>query len=103
MKKFHISIAVADIKQSIDDYSIRLGCDPLIVIKNEYALWRTEFLNFSIRKTSENVGTLRHVGWEDPQAKRFLKDKDVNGLVWELFNAEGQLEEIRTQWPDAEF
>jgi len=101
MKKFHIAIAVSDIERSIVDYSKRLGHAPHIIIPHEYALWRTELLNLSIRKTKDTPGTVRHIGWEDPAAEKFTAEKDVNGLVWELFNAEHQLEEIHEAWPEA--
>lgn len=101
-KKFHISLSVSDIKKSVTDYSIRLGCGPILVIDNEYALWRTDFLNFSIRK-AEKPGTWRHVGWEDPQAQKFESEKDLNGLLWENFSAEHQAQEIRETWPNTEY
>lgn len=100
MKKFHIAIAVADINKSVSDYSLKLGCNPEIIIPNEYALWRTETLNFSIRKTIEIPGTVRHVGWEDSNALCFEKSTDVNGLVWEKFTVEQQVQEIQEAWPD---
>jgi hypothetical protein len=104
MKKFHIAIAVEDIKKSIADYSEKLSAEPEIIILDEYALWRTATLNFSIRKTADvPIGTVRHIGWEDAKETEFKKNKDVNGLLWESFNAEGQRAEIREAWPDAEF
>jgi hypothetical protein len=63
-------------------------------------LWRTETLNFSIRRSKEAPGTLRHVGWEDPTATTFKKETDVNGIVWEKFSAELQQKEIEELWPD---
>lgn len=103
MKKFHIAIAVSNIPESIQDYSGRLGCKPCVIVGDEYALWRTDLLNFSIRKTDESVGTIRHIGWEDPEAFEFTKEKDVNGIVWEKFNSDGQLQEIRENWPNYQF
>lgn len=102
MKKFHIAIAVSDIERSIADYSKRLEHLPQIIIPGEYALWRTEFLNVSIRKIEDASGIVRHLGWEDPDANKFTMEKDVNGLVWEHFNAEHQLEEIHQAWPKVE-
>ena len=101
MKRFHIAIGVADIAPSIDDYTARLGALPCVVVPGEYALWRTEALNVSIRRTG-GVGTLRHLGWEDPSAPSFSKDTDVNGIIWERFNAEQQEREILDTWPQAE-
>jgi hypothetical protein len=101
MKRFHIAIAVTDIDQSVSDYSTRLGQAPDAVVPGEYALWRTDTLNFSIRRTSDLPGTLRHVGWEDPDASSFTTSSDVNGLVWEEFSAKQQEEEITATWPSA--
>jgi hypothetical protein len=100
MRKFHIAISVSDLQNSITEYSSRLGVDPTLVVPNEYALWRTAFLNFSIRKTSELSGSIRHLGWEDSAAKCFSQDKDCNGIVWELFSEMDQLNEINSVWPD---
>ena len=98
-KRFHIAIAVTDIAESIEDYSKRLGSRPQIVIDNEYALWKTETLNFSISKTSEPIGVVRHIGWEDNEASSFTIELDCNGLKWERFNEQSQLDEIRGIWP----
>jgi uncharacterized protein YunC (DUF1805 family) len=90
MKKFHIAIGVSNVEQSIVDYSLRLEQEPQLVIKGEYALWRTGSLNFSIRKTMNTVGTtvgtIRHLGWEDSDVITFTKETDSNGIVWEKFN-----------------
>lgn len=100
MKRFHIAIGARDVKQSVDDYSARLGCEPSLVVPDEYALWRTNQLNFSIRKVHEATGLLRHLGWEDPSAPAFGECVDVNGIVWEQFTAEQQSAEIAQTWPD---
>lgn len=99
MKKFHIALAVKDITESVQDYSMRLGMQPVCVIPGEYALWRTESLNFSIRKDPESVCQLRHLGWEDAKATQFSSEKDVNGILWESFSEEVQKEEIENIWP----
>ena len=99
MKLFHLAISVADIAQSIEDYTRRLGCSPCVVVPNEYALWRTSCINLSIRRAGEKAGTLRHLGWEDPAASSFATETDVNGIVWEHFNAEQQAREIEETWP----
>ena len=103
MKKFHIAISTDKIAATIGDYSARLGREPCVVVPGEYALWRTEQLNLSIRQ--DNIrppGHLRHLGWEDSAATEFTEDRDVNGIVWERFNAQNQIDEIRALWPDAE-
>jgi len=102
MKKFHISIATDNIENSVEDYSKRLGKSPDSQLDNQYAFWRTEYLNFSIRcDKSVPVGTLRHLGWEDSEAKTFSTDEDVNGVLWENFSAALQLEEVAALWPEA--
>ena len=100
MKRFHLAIGVADIARSVEDYTQRLGCSPCVVVPGEYALWRTSSVNLSIRRTSDEPGTLRHVGWEDPSATAFTSDTDTNGIVWERFSAEQQSREIREIWPE---
>lgn len=99
MRRFHIALSVADVAESVIDYSRRLGADPAVVVPGEYALWRTEALNFSIRRTQERPGTLRHLGWEDAAAPGFTVQTDVNGLAWEHFCPVAQAEEIGRQSP----
>ena len=104
MKKLHVAISTNKIKESIDDYSKRLGAEPCSYIPNEYALWRTDFLNLSIRQDSRcSPGELRHLGWEDEAAIEFTKDIDVNGIVWEQFNAQHQADEINKIWPETNY
>jgi hypothetical protein len=99
MKKFHLAIATDNLTATIQDYSQRLGSAPCVVVENEYALWRTETLNLSIRRDPNcAVGTVRHVGWEDSTATEFSKETDVNGLVWERFSASDQAIEINNIW-----
>jgi hypothetical protein len=100
--KFHIALGVVDIGASVPEYSRRLGCEPQLVVPNEYALWRTDTLNFSIRRVSAaEAGALRHLGWEDPDAGEFSTETDVNGVLWERFAPEHQRDEILTIWPAA--
>src|SRR5262249_40275537 len=101
MTRIHIALAVTDVSASIEDYSRRLGCPPSVVVGDEYALWRTEQVNLSIRRTSGEAGVLRPLRWEDPDATRFSQETDVNGIVWERFSAELQAREITDTWPDA--
>lgn len=100
-KKFHIAIAVTDIEATVQEYSRRMGAAPTLVVTDEYALWRTETLNFSIRKTTDAPGMVRHVGWEDPTAIGFTRETDANGLLWERFTEQDQQEEITRLWPTA--
>ena len=90
MKRFHIALAVADLEASISDYSARLGQPPSAVVPGQYAMWRTELLNFSINEKPEMTGQLRHVGFEDDAAQGYSSSVDVNGLMWELFPAAEQ-------------
>ena len=101
MMRFHIAISVADISQSVEDYTRRLGAPPTAVVPDEYALWRTPCINLSIRRASDKAGTLRHLGWEDSSARSFVTETDVNGIVWEHFSAEQQAREIADTWPQA--
>ena len=103
MKRIHIAISVQDIAASVEDYSKRFGCQPCVIVPNEYALWRTDSVNFSIRQTGERIGMLRHLGWEDSTASNFSKDIDVNGIEWERFNASAQADEIRHIWSHIDY
>ena len=98
-QRFHLALGVADIAASVRDYSARLGCEPEVVVEGEYALWRTDALNVSIRR-SEITG-MRHLGWEDASANAFDKQADSNGIVWEHFSPRLQREEITRLWPQA--
>jgi hypothetical protein len=88
---------VCDVDRCVVDYTLRLGCPPAFHAAGEYALWRADEVNLSIRR-AEAPG-LRHLGWEDPSAAAFSTDTDVNGMVWERFAAEHQAAEIRQIWP----
>lgn len=104
MKKLHIAIATNKIEETIKDYTIRLGVAPCSFVDNEYALWRTDSLNFSVRQDATcKPGELRHLGWEDPSASEFSQDTDVNGVIWEHFNVQQQADEINELWPEATF
>ena len=104
MKKFHIAIATQNIEATVRDYSLRLGEKPVLVIAGEYALWRTKCLNISIRKADgSNPGELRHLGWEDSEAKEFSEEKDVNGVLWERFSGSMQADEIKELWPEVDY
>ncbi|MEM7183200.1 MAG: hypothetical protein AAF518_19975 [Spirochaetota bacterium] len=103
MKRLHIAISIRDLEKSITDYTKRMGEKPVLVIENEYALWRTATVNLSIRNDSKSPpGTVRHLGWEDSEAKDFSSETDINGILWENFNAKQQAEEILEVWPNAD-
>ena len=104
MKKLHIAISTNKIEETIKDYSARLEAEPCTVVSGEYALWRTETLNLSIRQDPKcTSGELRHLGWEDPTTTEFSEDTDVNGIVWEKFTAQQQANEINEFWPQANY
>jgi hypothetical protein len=94
VRRFHISLAVADLAASIRDYSARLGVEPTAIVAGKYAMWRTTQLNFSINQMPERAGQLRHLGFEDSAAGDFSVDRDVNGIEWELFSPAAQDEKI---------
>ena len=100
MTKFHLALNVRDIATSVRDYTTRFQQEPDLVIPGEYALWRTETLNISIRNTPEGgTGTLRHLGWECSEAVAFQAVSDSNCILWEEFTAEQQAREIEDIWP----
>ena len=102
MRKLHIAIGTSNIEASVQDYSARFGQNPKVVIPGEYALWRTDTVNFSIRKVSDHEsGKLRHLGWEDSSSMVFATETDVNGILWEHFSPEQQIKEIKETWPGA--
>jgi len=94
VRRFHISLAVADLTASIRDYSERFGVEPTAVVAGKYAMWRTPQLNFSINEMPQRAGQLRHLGFEDTAAGDFSSDHDVNGIEWELFSPKAQDEKI---------
>lgn len=96
-RRLHVALSVCEVDRCIVDYSTRLGCQPAVHVPGEYALWRSDEVNLSIRRAE--VPGLRHLGWEDPSAAAFSADTDVNGIVWEHFAAEHQAAEIRLLWP----
>ena len=101
MQKLHLAISTTDIAASVEEYSRRLGVKPVLVVDGEYALWRTETLNVSVRIDQDgNVPAVRHLGWEDESAQTFEAETDCNGIVWERFSAASQASEILALWPE---
>ncbi len=104
MKRLHLAIATKNIEATVSDYSKRFDCEPCLVVPGQYALWRTQSLNVSVRQDpSCKPGELRHMGWEDPTAATFSEDRDVNGVTWETFTAEQQAQEIEEAWPGTKY
>jgi catechol 2,3-dioxygenase-like lactoylglutathione lyase family enzyme len=94
MKRFHITLSVADLDASIADYSTRLGHPPQTVVAGAYAMWRTDSLNFSIKREPEHAGQLRHLGFEDDEVRGVVREADVNGIAWEKFSALAQEQRV---------
>ena len=104
MKKIHIAISTIDIEKTIEDYNQRIGVKPCVIVKGEYALWRTESVNISVRHDTKcKPGELRHLGWEDSSANKFSVDTDVNGILWEQLNVQLQADEINETWPGTDY
>ena len=98
MKRFHISIAVKNLDESIKWYSNKLGCKPCVVVAERYALLRNDMLNFSISQKPEIAGHVRHIGFENSDAQNFTETHDCNGLMWEEFTSEMQMQEIKEKF-----
>jgi catechol 2,3-dioxygenase-like lactoylglutathione lyase family enzyme len=62
MKRFHVSVSVADIARSTDFYRTLFGVEPT-VRKHDYAKWMLEDprINFSITESSRSSG-VNHIG-----------------------------------------
>ncbi|MBF2057588.1 MAG: hypothetical protein IGQ45_10305 [Cyanobacterium sp. T60_A2020_053] len=99
MKRIHLALSTQNLHESILEYNQRLSVKPTIIIDNEYALWRTPTINFSLRVDYNcHPGSLRNLDWEDDEATEFTQDTDVNGIIWEHFSYENQLAEIKDIW-----
>lgn len=62
MKRFHVSLSVADLQKSIEFYKTLFAAEPT-VSKDDYAKWMLEDprINFSISQSSRAVG-INHIG-----------------------------------------
>ena len=103
MKRFHIALGVKDIEESVAFYTKKLGCDPVCVVENRYALFVNDFVNFSISLDKDNPGKLRHVGIEDDFVTEFSSKFDINKIEWESFNKEQQIDEIKEKFNNVKF
>ncbi len=99
-KRVHIALGVRDLERSIDDYRAMLGLSPELVIPGQYALFRTDELNLSLR-VQDGEPKVRHLGFEDDAATEFSVTRDSLGFEWERFARQNQLDEIREAWPEA--
>ncbi|MGK3992748.1 hypothetical protein [Sorangium sp. So ce1024] len=103
MRRIHIALGVRSLADSIADDTHRLAAEPHVIVPDQYALWRTDTVSFSIRQIpAGDAPGLRHLGWEDDAASAFSDTRDCNGIVWEEFGPEHQLQEILGLWPDAQ-
>jgi hypothetical protein len=99
-RRIHIALSTQDLEATVIDYTNRLGVQATVIVPGEYALWRTDCINLSVRRdTAAQPGALRHLGWEDPEAAAFGESTDVNGIPWEHFTKAQQLAEIDAIWP----
>ena len=104
MKKLHLAISTNNVEATVKDYSNRLSAQPCLIVSGEYALWRTDALNISVRQDKScSPGSLRHLGWEDSTASTFSTEIDVNGIVWEQFTASQQAAEINEIWSEVNY
>ena len=64
MKRFHVHVAVPDLKQSIRFYSTMFGAQPA-VLKDDYAKWMLEDprVNFAISQRGGSAG-INHLGFQ---------------------------------------
>jgi ribosomal-protein-alanine N-acetyltransferase len=95
----HIALAVEHLPAAVADHEQRLGAAPLLVIPGQYALFRTDVLNLSLRVVPPGDSPVRHLGFEVDRADCFTEERDASGVVWETFTFEQQLAEIEAAWP----
>ncbi|HUZ19523.1 MAG TPA: hypothetical protein VMU75_03000 [Acidimicrobiales bacterium] len=94
MRRVHVALAVDDLEATIRGYTERLGADPVAVVAGRYALWRTAEVNLSVNSDVGASERLRHLGFEDDEVVARAESTDVNGVMWESFNAAWQDEGI---------
>lgn len=120
MKRFHVSVSVADIERSTKFYNTLFGVEPT-VLKDDYAKWMLEdpCINFAISK-GHKPGGVNHVGLQadtmeeleviqsrlrDAEEKTFDQPeaqccyasssktwvRDPDDVAWETFVTHGQM------------
>ena len=47
------------------------------------------------------VYSIRHFGFEDGNAEKFIESQNISAFIWKEFGAGAQGEEILLKWPDA--
>ena len=73
MKRFHVHVAVDDLKRSVDFYSTLFGAEP-VVLKADYAKWMLEDprVNFAISDRARAPG-VDHVGMQVESGEEFAE------------------------------
>jgi catechol 2,3-dioxygenase-like lactoylglutathione lyase family enzyme len=127
MKRFHVHVAVKDLKSSIRFYSALFGAEPT-VSKFDYAKWMVEDprINFAISQRGEHIG-VNHLGLQvdSDQELEALREQaesadlsasaesgtccyarsdkywytDPQGIAWETYHTLGQVEFFGTADP----
>lgn len=87
MKRFHISLSVADLTRSANEYTRLLGRPPRTLVRDTYAMWRTDQINFSVVQDPAHAGQLRNLGFEDDDTSGHQCEVDTNGVAWERFSS----------------
>lgn len=87
MKRFHVSVSVTDLDTSIAEYARRFGKPPRTIVRDTYAMWRTDQVNFSVVHDPAHAGELRNLGFEDDDAADYERELDTNGVAWERFSS----------------
>ena len=84
MKRFHVHVAVKDLRQSVSFYSAMFGVEPTVV-KPDYAKWMLDDprVNFAISQRTQALG-VNHLGM---QAET---DDELEGIHANLLEADGQ-------------
>lgn len=103
IKRMHVALAVQDLEAAIEEFTERLGTEPVVVAGGEYALFLCGCLNLSISEIPGQAGKLRHLGFEDTSSTAFTVDTDANGFMWERFTLAQQAEEINERWPGTDW
>ncbi|WGK69763.1 hypothetical protein P0082_02555 [Candidatus Haliotispira prima] len=89
-KRFHVTLQVSDLNDSIRDYREIFGEDPCYVIPGYLGLWRTGELNFLLWAKPKHRTAIVQFGWEFDYLDSNQRFKDCNQLSWLFFSAETQ-------------
>ena len=87
----------------MDGHSQHLACAPCFIVAGKHALWRTQAINFVVRRDHQGrPGELQHLGREDDDAILWSSDTDVNNILQERFSCQQQIGEAPGIWPNVE-